>query len=278
MSFMRRGLQRAAGPCSAAALLQAQSRHREARAESASWQCLEAYALDQVAEVAAGRGPRRLPPIDERYRRYFRWAAERGQTGAQYLVTTAQWRAEHGGPWVALEPNIVAYDLDAGIEHWNLWYHPGTTPGSADLDLQPGAEVLVSAADGAAGGLGRICRVRRITYGAQETYDVRLASGEMTTVGREHLQPLHAPGRWAAVLRHVRLFLPSLQDGEVVVFQNVPELRSVPEVAHAHVFLRPRSKATQEALRELRLQWRDRSPWAEHERLGGRGHEVGFDG
>lgn len=277
MNHLRCRLQRAAGPSAlAAALLAAPLRRREARAEApASWQCLEAYALDQVGEVAAGRGPRRQPPIEERYGRYFRWAAERGQTGAQYLVATAQWRAEHAGPWVALEPNIVPYDLEPGIEHWNLWYHPGTTPGSADLDLQPGAEVLVS---GDITRPGRIYRVCRRSYGGKETYEVSMASGSPMMVGREQFQHVRCSGRWAAVLRHVRLFLPALEEDEVIIFQNVPEMRSVPAVAHAHVFVRPRSPETAEALRELRRQWRDRSPWAEHERLGGRGAEVGYGG
>ncbi|CAK0795410.1 unnamed protein product, partial [Prorocentrum cordatum] len=180
-----------------------------------SWEGLGAYAADQRGAVAAGHALGRRPEIDERYRRYFRWAAERGQAGWQYLVQTAQWRCEHGGPWVALEPNIVPYDLEPGVEHWNLWYHPATTPGSAELDM-------------------------------------------------------------GVVLRHVRLFLPALEDGEVVLFQNIPEFRSVPEVAHAHVFVRPRGSSTAEELCELRKAWRLRSPWAEHERLGGRGAEVGF--
>lgn len=287
----------AAGAAAAAAWLPAPpARAEEAasgRGEAATWECLAAYATDQAGELAAGRGPRRSAEIDARYRRYFAWCQERGIKGAQYLVQTAPWRAEHCGPWVALEPNIVPYDMDRGIEHWNLWYHPHTTPGAADLDLQRGACVELR------GQQGRILSVRRTTYGAPETYVVATASdlaaadalagagldafvvddAGLETASRVELgQPTGAlsQGRWAAVLRHVRLFLPSLCEDEVLIFQNLPEVRSVPEVAHAHVFIRPHTPATRAALGELRRQWRLRSPWAEEERLTGRGDSVGF--
>jgi len=182
----------------------------------ASWSTIRAYAADQRTEYKAGRGPRRLPEIDERYRRYGAWLKDRGQKGWEYLLKSALWRCpEAGQPSVALEPNIVAYDVEAGIEHWNLWYHPGTTAGNADLAMSD-------------------------------------------------------------VLRHARLFLPSLQEAEVALWQNIPELRSVPEMAHAHVMLRPQTAETRSEVAELRTNWRLRSPWAEHERMGGRGHEVGF--
>eukprot|EP00931_Biecheleriopsis_adriatica_P050532 TRINITY_DN29263_c0_g1_i1.p1 TRINITY_DN29263_c0_g1~~TRINITY_DN29263_c0_g1_i1.p1 ORF type:complete len:225 (+),score=24.44 TRINITY_DN29263_c0_g1_i1:57-731(+) len=181
-----------------------------------SWTGLQAYARDQRGEVAAGRGPARNAAIEERYKRYFRWAKGRGHSGAQYIVQTAQWRSEAFGVWVALEPNIVPYNVEADVEHWNLWYHPGTTPGTSDLDVD-------------------------------------------------------------AAFSHLRLFLPSLREEDVVIFQNVPEFRSIPEVAHMHVFIRTRPGSRGEGeLRSLRQAWRMRSPWAEAERLGGRGVEVGF--
>ena len=65
-------------------------------------------------------------------------------------------------------------------------------------------------------------------------------------------------------------------DAELVVFQNLPEFRSVPQVAHAHVFFRLRSAAALQALKSLRVERRLRSPWCEAERLGGRAEEVGF--
>lgn len=79
------------------------------------------------------------------------------------------------------------------------------------------------------------------------------------------------------VLASRRLVLPSLrEEDEVIAFQNLPQFRSVPQMAHAHVFLRPRSDATAKALASLRFERRIRSPWAEAERLGGRASEVGF--
>ena len=78
-------------------------------------------------------------------------------------------------------------------------------------------------------------------------------------------------------LPHLRAFLPSLRAAdEVVAFQNLPQFRSVPQMAHAHVFLRPRTDETAAALATLRRERLMRSPWAEHERAAGRGHEVGF--
>lgn len=240
----------------------------------ASWPCLQAYAADQVAERAAGRGPSRSPAIEERYRRYFRWLQSRGQGGAQYLELSAQWRGVHGGPYVALEPNIVPYELEAGIEHWNLWYHPGTTPGSADLDLMPGAEVELRAVIGALGLRGCILAVRRREHEVGATYEVSTSGGEHVKVARSEFEPCKDQRRWNGVLAHVRLFLPFLEDDEVVIYQNVRELRSVPDVAHAHVFIWPRTVRTEEGLRQLRTAWRLRSPWAEAERCAGRGDEV----
>lgn len=240
----------------------------------ASWLCLQAYAADQLTELTAGRGPVRSPVIEERYRRYFRWLEARGQGGAQYLELSAQWRSAHGGPWVALEPNIVAYELEAGIEHWNLWYHPETTPGSADLDLIPGAEVELCAVDGASAQRGHILAVRRREYESEAMYEVSTCLGDRFTVARSELAPCKGQGRWAGVLKHVRVFLPFLEDDEVVIYQNVRELRSVPDVAHAHIFIRPRTLWTMEAVRQLRAAWRFRSPWAEAERIAGRGSEV----
>merc|ERR1719195_1008424 len=193
-----------------------QGKEAASSAPPACWSAIRAYAADQRTEHEAGRGPRRIPEIDERYHRYGSWLKDRGQKGWEYLLKSALWRcSEPGQPSVALEPNIVAYDVEAGIEHWNLWYHPGTTAGNADLAMSD-------------------------------------------------------------VLRHARLFLPSLQEAEVALWQNIPELRSVPEMAHAHVMLRPQTAETRSEVAELRTNWRLRSPWAEHERMGGRGHEVGF--
>lgn len=216
----------------------------------------------------------RSAEIDARYRRYFKWCRDRGHHGWQSLVLSAQWRGEHGGPWVALEPNIVPYELEPDVEHWNLWYHPSTTLGTADLDLQRGAEVVVVEEDREP----RQARIHEIRRTAGEvSYLVQFDSSEISVARHQDLRPGDSPARWAAVLRHVRLCLPEAQDDEVIIFQNIPKLRSVPEVAHAHVFIRPRTITTRNAVRELRRCWRLRSAWAEAERLMGRGAEVGFE-
>ena len=74
---------------------------------------------------------------------------------------------------------------------------------------------------------------------------------------------------------HVQQFI-SLHNSELAVFQNLPQFRSVPEIAHCHVFIRPKDDASRDALEKLRRERRLRSPWVEAERLGGRGREVGF--
>ena len=49
---------------------------------------------------------------------------------------------------------------------------------------------------------------------------------------------------------------------QVLSFQNVPSLRSIPTIAHSHVFLRARpASATAAALANVRRRWRERSPW-----------------
>ena len=94
------------------------------------------------------------------------------------------------------------------------------------------------------------------------------------------LHPDDTPGDTdldAAALPHqVRAFVPSLREEELIAFQNLPAFRSVPQMAHAHVFLRARSDETAAALATLRMERRIRSPWAEAERIGGRGDEVGW--
>ena len=50
---------------------------------------------------------------------------------------------------------------------------------------------------------------------------------------------------------------------DLVNFQNIPALRSVPRIPHSHVFVRKRtlSNGSRHALRANRRAWRERSPW-----------------
>ena len=50
---------------------------------------------------------------------------------------------------------------------------------------------------------------------------------------------------------------------DLVCFQNVPALRSLPTIPHSHVFVRKRtlSNASRRALQASRRGWRERSPW-----------------
>mmetsp|Transcript_24007 Transcript_24007/g.48825 ORF Transcript_24007/g.48825 Transcript_24007/m.48825 type:complete len:235 (+) Transcript_24007:60-764(+) len=54
-----------------------------------------------------------------------------------------------------------------------------------------------------------------------------------------------------------------LRPEDVVCFQNIPVLRSLPRVPHSHVFVRKRglSNGSRQALRASRREWRLRSPW-----------------
>ncbi len=63
-----------------------------------------------------------------------------------------------------------------------------------------------------------------------------------------------------------RLLGVDLRDDEAIVFQNVPSMRSIPTIAHAHVFLRPRmadeaGTALAAGLAARYNAWRARSPW-----------------
>lgn len=117
----------------------------------ASWATICAFADDQIGEAEAGRGPTRTVAVETRYRRYTQWCASRGHTGVDLVLATALWKevggaASHqGGVRVALEPNIVPYHAEAGIEHWVMWYDPALVPGGTDLDPSAFATHVLSA-------------------------------------------------------------------------------------------------------------------------------------
>ena len=54
-----------------------------------------------------------------------------------------------------------------------------------------------------------------------------------------------------------------LMPGDLVTYQNVPALRSLPRIPHSHVFVRKRmlSNRSRQALRAKRRDWGARSPW-----------------
>ena len=170
-----------------------------------------------------------------------------------------------------------------------MWYDPATVPGGADLDPSAFATHVP--------GAGRVCRP--LAPGSPLTQPPQRAclspppashrarpevpwwllrtregrpepSGALVHAAARSLLLLGGPAR-----HQVRAFV-DVGDAECCCYQNPPERRSVPQVAHAHVFLRARSPETAAALAQLRAARRLRSPWAEAERIGGRGGEVGF--
>ena len=77
--------------------------------------------------------------------------------------------------------------------------------------------------------------------------------------------------RRTAVLHVGREVGVRLDLDHVVCFQNVPPLRSIPTIAHSHVFLHVgrMSAASREAVANLRDAWRRRSPWLQQQQSGG---------
>jgi len=230
---------------------------------AASWESLVAFAASPLTTITEGRGPRRSGEVDTRYRRYMAWLNSREQTPSEYLAATGQWREVPGGPTVALEPNIAPFELEAGIEQWNLWYN---SMDIVDLDIQPGCQVMFL--DDAP------TSAKVIAYQPDAKCQILSANGSMLCVD---LRSLFGSGDWTAVWEHLRFMLPSLQNDEAIVFQNPRQLRLAPDLPFANVFIRANCKATRNDLHAHRLRWRDQSPWAEHERLLGRGNEVGYD-
>ena len=77
--------------------------------------------------------------------------------------------------------------------------------------------------------------------------------------GDSELQP-------AEELRLLEILLGvSVRSSEAIVFQNVPTMRSIPTIAHSHVFFRPEEdldgKKLAEKLESRRTNWVNRSPW-----------------
>lgn len=94
-----------------------------------SWSALQAYA----ASDQQGTPPRRHPDGDAGYALYKEWITSNGIDNHGYIVRYVCW-SEDGH---ALEPNLVPYNLEAGITHWVLWHHPERTgPSGRDLEMQ----------------------------------------------------------------------------------------------------------------------------------------------
>jgi len=271
----------ALGPCAVKSTCDAQTvestempcgEHFESRTEipplptrvAASWESVAAYAASPLLTITEGRGPRRSPDVDARSRRYMEWLTTREQAPSEYLAATAQWREIPGGPTVALEPNIAPFELETGIEQWNLWYN---SLDIAELDIQPGCHVMFM--DNAP----TPSSVKVIAYQSDAKCQILHAKGSLLCVD---IRSLFGSGDWTAVWEHLRFMLPSLQHDEAIVFQNPRQLRREPDFPCVNVFIRTTCKATQNDLDAHRLRWRDQSPWAEHERLLGRGNEVGY--
>ena len=58
----------------------------------------------------------------------------------------------------------------------------------------------------------------------------------------------------------------NLSRADIICYQNVPPLRSLPTIAHSHVFLRTARlpKPSRLAIARMRSLWHQRSPWLRH--------------
>ena len=98
-----------------------------------SWEGVAVHASDQAGEREAGRGLGRRPEVEQEYTVYKDWIAEQGLDNHRYVVKITEWEQQGGGAAVALEPNLVPYDLEPGISHWVLWHHPDSCAGSTEV-------------------------------------------------------------------------------------------------------------------------------------------------
>lgn len=84
-----------------------------------SWERLKEYAGNQ----SLINPPQRAAAAERTYTQYKQWLStlQPPLTNAGYVLNTCLWNEERR---VAFEPCMVPYALDAGIEHWVLWFHP----------------------------------------------------------------------------------------------------------------------------------------------------------
>ena len=178
------------------------------------WAELQIHADSQLARYEMGEYPGRSDAGNQIYTQYKAWCSQRGISNAEYILKYVQWQKG-----CALEPCLMPYLLDDGLEHWILWHHPDTPSAAAGASIEvtlPGDVELDR---------------EREKDTVLETMEA--ASGE------------------------------KLDRSLVITYQNVKQLRSIPQIAHAHVFFHvPRMPAAaQQALVEMRASWRQRSPW-----------------
>jgi hypothetical protein len=240
----------------------------------ATWETILAYAADQEGESAAGRGPKRATDIEDRYRRYSQWCAARGHTGVELVLAISMWQSTAGNA------NGMGgqHDESSGKSE-------STKNGRGGAPQLPPCTPFPSP----------LQQLDSVWLEGGPAAPPEAFASQAVVALEPNIVPYHCeapiehwvlwyhpdvtdpstdldPQQCAA---HVRQFL-SLHDDELVVFQNLPMFRSVPQVAHAHVFIRPLREGSRVALQQLRLHRRLRSPWVEAERIGGRGAEVGF--
>ena len=222
--------------------------------EPSSWATIGAYAEDQAGEVAAGRGPRRTAEV----------ASHPMHTHTTPRCTLACSDSHYYRPGNECRHWMPSCQVDLRYRRYSTWCaERGHT----------GVEFVLSTS------------IWRDVEGARVALEPNIVP-YFCEESIEHwilwYHPDVTPGS-ADLDRNMvtklvsHFFLPlTLSAVNHIAFQNLPAFRSVPEVAHAHVFLQPRGDLSEKALSELRKERRLRSPWAEAERLGGRGAEVGY--
>mmetsp|Transcript_85842 Transcript_85842/g.216143 ORF Transcript_85842/g.216143 Transcript_85842/m.216143 type:complete len:194 (-) Transcript_85842:20-601(-) len=89
-----------------------------------TWESVIAYAADRSLPC-----PDRDDFEEARYDAQKVWLASRGEAPHEYVLRIVDWDA-HG---LGLEPCLVPYCLEGGVEHWILWFHPERYPPAEEL-------------------------------------------------------------------------------------------------------------------------------------------------
>ena len=176
------------------------------------------------------RLPQRSTASEDNYTAYKEWCARHHVTNEQYVLKYTNW-TQVAGQCVSLEPCLVPYHLAPGIHHFVLWHHPP----------RGGNDGGTNTTNGSSGHHGH----------HHDHHD----HGGACLPGTTDLVPTQE-------LELVQLLLAcDVQESEACVFQQLPEHRSIPSIAHAHVFLRCATPELTEVVEQRHNNWLARSPF-----------------
>ena len=180
------------------------------------WQYLCRYAARPLPIGA----PCRAEGETTLYDKYKRWLVAHEVSNPDYIRRYVGWSDED----VALEPNLVPYNVAEGIEHWTLWFNDRTysdVPSVAEVNRHLLACVPGLAAGDFQGGLS-------VETDADAAVEAQ----------------------------------PETITSSCVWYENHPMLKSIPEIVHLHVFIRrENNEEVGGSLDRMREAWVKRSPF-----------------